>query len=239
VSEASREPWHRRLAGGLPPAVRRRLLRFEADIERQVELFAGELPDSARVLDAGAGEGKHASYFARCRYVAVDLAIGETAWDYSRLDTVADLARLPFADATFDAALNIVVLEHLPEPWRALGEIGRVLRPGAPLLVAAPQEWGVHQAPHDYFRYTRHGLQRLLEQAGFCQIAIEPAGGFFVLLGRRFLDAVLYFQGGLRWLLFPLVAVFAGAAGLLLPFLDFLDSKKDSTLGYLCRARKR
>jgi SAM-dependent methyltransferase len=171
--------------------------------------------------------------------VGVDLAVGEAAWDYSHLDAVADLARLPFADATFDAALNIVVLEHLPEPWRALEEIGRVLRPGAPLLVAAPQEWGVHQAPHDYFRYTHHGLQRLLERAGFCQIAIEPAGGFFTLLGRRLLDAVLYFQGGLRWLFFPLVALVAGVAGLLLPSLDFLDSNKDSTLGYLCRARKR
>ena len=35
------------------------------------------------------------------------------------------------------------------------------------LLIAAPHEWEVHQAPHDYFRYTRYGLAYLLEQAGF------------------------------------------------------------------------
>jgi SAM-dependent methyltransferase len=238
--KASRSvPWHRRVTERLPGWLYRRVLRFEADIESAVERFAQSLPAGARVLDAGAGEGRHAPHFSRCRYVGIDLAVGEAAWDYSQLEAVADLASLPFAASTFDAALNTVVLEHVADPGCALQEIGRVLRPGAPLLLAAPQEWAVHQAPHDYYRYTRHGLEWLLQKAGFCQIQIEPSGGFFTLLGRRLLDSILYCQGGGRWLLFPLAVVLAGPAGLLLPSLDFLDAKKDSTLGYTCRARKR
>ena len=72
--------------------------------------------------------------------------------------------------------IHIVTIEHLREPGRALAEMARTLAPGAPLLMAAPHEWEVHQAPHDYFRYTRYGLAYLLEQAGF-EVREMRAGG--------------------------------------------------------------
>jgi SAM-dependent methyltransferase len=232
-------PWHRRLLTRIPPWLFRLVLRFEAAIEERVGDFAGSLPCGARVLDAGAGEGQYAHFFSHCRYAGVDLGVGEAAWDYSRLDARADLAALPFRNGAFDAALNVVVLEHTREPHRIVAELARVLRPGAPLLLVAPQQWAVHQAPHDYFRFTRHGLEWLLGQAGFDDLDIEPAGGFFTLLGRDLLEAVLYFQGGGRWLLFPLAAALAGPVGVALPWLDFLDGRKETTLGYICLARKR
>ncbi len=232
------EPWHQRLTERLPRWLHRRVLRFEAAIDDEISRFARDLPPGTWVLDAGAGEGEDARYFSQCRYVAVDLAVGDPDWDYSRLDVQADLGRLPFPDRRFGAALNIVVLEHISEPERVLAEIARVVEPGAPLLLVVPQEWAVHQSPYDYFRYTRHGLEWLLGRTGWQPLRIEPAGGFFTLLGRRLLEAVLYFQGGWRWLLFPLAAAIAGPAGLLAPALDFLDREKNSTLGYICVARK-
>jgi len=222
----------------LPRWLRRLILRFEALIEDRVAEFARSLPAGTRVLDAGAGECRYAHEFTHCRYVAVDLAVGDADWDYSRLDTVADLARLPFPDSFFGAATNIVVLEHVREPRAVLAELNRVLVPGGHLLLAAPQEWGVHQAPHDYFRYTRPGLQWLLGEAGFTGVAIEAGGGFFTLLGRRLLDSILYFQGGWRWLLFLPAASLCGVLGVLLPLLDFLDPTRNTTLGYVCTARK-
>ena len=234
-----KQPWHRRLAGGLPGWLRGRVLRFEAITAGRLKLFAQSLPPGAWVLDAGAGEARDAQHFAHCHYVAVDLGVGDAQWDYSQLDARADLVRLPFADGRFAAALNIVVLEHIQRPARVLAEIARVLHPGAPFLLVVPQEWGVHQAPHDYFRYTRHGLEWLLEQAGFEHFTIEPVGGFFTLLGRRMLDSVLFFQGGWRWLLFPFAVVLAGPIGLALPSLDFLDRGRETTLGYICLAKKR
>ena len=48
--------------------------------------FAASLPAGARVLDAGAGEVRHAPYFTRQRYCGVDLAVGDRTWNYSRLD---------------------------------------------------------------------------------------------------------------------------------------------------------
>lgn len=232
-------PWHRAVMERVPRWLHRMVLRFEAAITDGVEAFARSLPERARVLDAGAGEGQYRSHFAHCRYTGIDLAVGDAAWDYDGLDVLGDLHRLPFPDASFDAALNVVVLEHVREPARVLAEIGRVLRPGGRLLLIVPQEWGVHQVPHDYFRYTSYGLRWMLGEAGLEPERLEPVGGFFTLLGRRCLDSAVYFTGGWRWLALPLVALLAGPPGLLLPFLDGLDAQKLTTLGYVCVARRR
>jgi SAM-dependent methyltransferase len=227
------------LAYRLPRFLKRHVLHFEVEIEDAVAAFADALPAGARVLDAGAGEGQYARHFARQRYCAVDLAVGDGAWDYSRLHTIADLAALPFRDRAFDAAVHIVTIEHLREPARALEEMARVLTPGGVLLIAAPHEWEVHQAPHDYFRYTRYGLTYLLDRAGFEVRELRPAGGYFRLLSRRLLNGLQFFSGGLRWLLFVPAAIFLAPPALVLPWLDFLDRERNFTLGYVCTAQKK
>jgi SAM-dependent methyltransferase len=209
------------------------------DIEDAVRAFAVAQPAGAGVLDAGAGEGQYAHYFAPHRYCGVDLAVGDAQWNYSRLDAIADLTALPFRTGAFDAAIHIVTIEHLREPGRALAEIARSLKPGGALLVAAPHEWEVHQAPHDYFRYTRYGLAYLLETAGLERLEIRPSGGYFRLLARRLLNGLQFFSGGIRWLLFIPAAILLVPPALILPFLDFLDRDRNFTLGYICTARKR
>jgi SAM-dependent methyltransferase len=227
------------LAYCLPRPLRRHVLYFEAAIEDAVAGLARALPAGARVLDAGAGEAQYAGYFARQRYCAVDLAVGDRAWDYTRLHAIADLTALPFRAATFDAALLIVTIEHLREPGCALAELARTLAPGGRLLIAAPHEWETHQAPHDYFRYTRYGLCYLLEKTGFEIAELRVAGGYFRLLARRLLNGLQFFTGGLRWLGFIPMAILVIPPALILPFLDFLDRDRNFTLGYLCTASKR
>jgi SAM-dependent methyltransferase len=219
----------------LPGPLKRWILHFETSIEQAVSDFAAGLPDRAWVLDAGAGEAKHSHHFARQRYVGVDLAVGDAAWNYGHLDCVADLVRLPFRDSTFDACLNVVTLEHLPEPADALAEIRRALKPGAPLLIIVPHEWEVHQAPHDFYRYTLHGIRHLLEKSGFMQLDIRPVGGYFRLLARRLLNGLQFFPG--IW--FVPAALLLGPPALVLPLLDGLDRERNFTLGYICTAKRR
>jgi len=226
------------IAYRLPRPLRRHILHFEVEIDDAVAAFAGELAEGARVLDAGAGEGQYAHHFARRRYCGVDLAVGDAAWDYGRLDAIADLTALPFRDGAFDAAIHIVTIEHLCEPGCALREMARTLKPGGRLLVAAPHEWEVHQAPHDYFRYTRYGLAHLLEKAGFEVLEMRAAGGYFRMLARRLLNGLQFFTAGLRWVWFVPAALVVAPAALVLPWLDFLDRERNFTLGYICWARK-
>ncbi len=181
------------------------------------------MPAGSRVLDAGAGQAQYAHYFAEQHYTGVDLAVGDATWDYGRLQAIADLTALPFAPASFDACINIVTLEHVREPGRAVKEMGRVLKRGGSLLLAVPHEWEVHQAPHDYFRFTRHGIQHLLEQAGFQRIRIDPVGGFFRLLSRRLLSGLQFFPAPLV----PVAALFLAPPALILPLFDFLDRERN------------
>ncbi len=151
---------------------------------------------------------------------------------------MADLRQLPFRSGSFDAAINIVTLEHVREPELVLREIARSLAPAAPLLIIVPHEWEVHQAPHDYFRYTCHGMRYLLESAGMIEIEIRPVGGYFRLLARRLLNGLQFFSGGIRWLGFIPAALLLVPPALLIPYLDFLDRDRNFTLGYICTAKK-
>jgi SAM-dependent methyltransferase len=227
------------LAYRLPRPLRRHILHFEVEIEDAVAELARGLPERVRVLDAGAGEGRYARHFPLQRYCGVDLAVGDAAWDYSRLDAIADLAALPFRTGAFDAALSIVTIEHLREPASALAEMARVMAPGGRLLVAAPHEWEVHQAPHDYYRYTRYGMRYLLEKAGWEVREVRAAGGYFRLLARRLLNGLQFFSGGWRWVGFIPAAILLAPPALILPFLDFLDRERNFTVGYICTARKK
>jgi SAM-dependent methyltransferase len=225
---------YRGVADRLPGFLRRYVLHFEAAIETEVGRFAAALAPGAWVLDAGAGECRHAALFAAQRYVGVDSGVGDARWDYGRLDVAADLLHLPFRTGSFDAAISIVTLEHVPDPRAAAAEMARVLAPGGRALLIVPQDWEVHQSPHDYYRYTRHGLRYLVEGAGLCVERIEAVGGFFRLLARRLLNALQFFPAAA----FLPAALFLVPAALISPWFDRLDRERNFTLGYLCWARK-
>jgi ubiquinone/menaquinone biosynthesis C-methylase UbiE len=78
----------------------------------------------------------------------------------------SDIAALPLDDGSLDHAYCISVLEHLPEPWEAIREVRRVLKPG-----------GLFVLTFDVSERSNHDLQpaaysRLLEtlQDGFVEI---------------------------------------------------------------------
>ena len=226
---------YRAIERRLPRFLRRHILHFESAIDDSLQKFSSGVPAGALVLDAGAGERVHARYFARQRYVAVDLAVGDATWNYGKLDAIADLTALPFPSECFAACINIVTLEHVREPGCAIQEMARTLAPDGRLLMIVPHEWEVHQSPHDYFRYTRHGIAYLFGKAGFTDFTIEPVGGYFRLLSRRLLNGLQFFHGPL----FFLAAIFLAPPALILPWFDSLDRERNFTLGYICTARKR
>jgi SAM-dependent methyltransferase len=213
----------------LPDAFQRYVLHFESEIEKAITEFSAGLTRGSLILDAGAGEAQYAPLLTQHRYIAVDLGIGDQAWRYDHLDAVAALEYLPFPDACFDACLNVVTLEHVPDPARVIEELSRVLRPAGRLLLVTPLEWEEHQQPHDFYRYTRYGIEHLARPAGLEVVTLRAVGGLFRLLARRLLNA-----GQLCPWLMPLVAVPA----LLFPLLDGADTERHFTLGHICVLRK-
>ena len=223
----------------VPAALFRKLDPFDDAIDTFVGRIAANTPASAHVLDAGAGECRFKSAFAPARDVGVALGTGDAQWDYSRLDAFARVEELPFPDHSFDRVLSIVVLEHTAEPCRVITELRRVLAEGGTVHLVVPHMWEEHQRPHDYFRFTSNGIRHLMARAGFRVDRIEPIGGFFWMLSRRFIAVLGFVQTGWRWILFP---VLAPVFGLLLPlccyYLDFLDDDKAFTLGFICEGSR-
>lgn len=166
-----------------------------------------------RLLDLGCG---HVPLYAAYRphvgsVTCVDWAQSLHANPF--LDHLVDLnGALPFAEGSYDTVVLSDVLEHLPEPQPLLREIARVLVPGGRLLMNLPFLYRIHEAPHDYARYTAFALRRYLEAAGLQVLELQPVGGslavFADLLGKHLEQA----GAPGRWL----AAALAGAATALL-----------------------
>ena len=104
----------------------------------------------------------------------------------SEVTYVGDIQDMPMVPtAGYDSAICLEVLEHVPHPFRAAREIHRVLKPGGVAIVSVPHLSRLHDQPHDYSRFTIHGLRRLLEEAGFEVLEVQTKGGGFSFLGHQ------------------------------------------------------
>jgi SAM-dependent methyltransferase len=122
--------------------------------------------------------------------------------DNALLDLVIDMNEpmTQIASNSFDTIILSDVLEHIPEPRNLMGEIARILKPGGRLLLNVPFMYPVHEAPHDYYRYTRFALERFALQSGLHVIEVVPLGGWLELLG----DIISKFLMRLRlWFFVP------------------------------------
>jgi SAM-dependent methyltransferase len=154
-----------------------------------------DLPAGSRLLDAGAGECQYKKHCSHLRYVAQDVAIYDgkggfglhnSGWNFSQIDIVSDIIDIPESDASFDAVLCTEVLEHLPDPVRALDELARLLRPGGMLITTAPF-WSItHQAPfHFATGFNRYFYEHHYERLGFDIVEMTPNGNYFECIGQE------------------------------------------------------
>ncbi len=123
--------------------------------------FVRSFPPGARLLNLGAGFKPSPAGFR---------SIDREA--FAGVDVVGDLAAMPFRDASLDGILCESVLEHVPEAGSALAEIGRVLKPGARAFLTLPFLWQYHAAPHDYWRWTRPGVERDLRGLEILELGV-------------------------------------------------------------------
>jgi SAM-dependent methyltransferase len=201
-------------------------------------------------LDAGAGECAYKKYFKHCTYKSVDLGIGESNWDYSHLDYVVPLDKLPIEDESFDAILCTQVLEHLQKPIESVREMYRVLKCGGYLFMTAPMAHNEHQIPYDFFRYTSFGLKYVCCEAGFREIEVTPIGGMFLRWAYEFPRLFIIFsQTGIthgkvnlsRILVYPVkvaLLIMVRFLQMIFVFLDRFDRIQNDPFGWKLIARK-
>ena len=197
-----------------------------------------------RFLDIGAAD-RWVERFAPpgMQYVALDYPSTGRDMYGGTPDIFADAKRLPFPDESFDGVACLEVLEHVPDPAAVMKEIHRVLRRGGQAWISMPFLYPLHDEPFDFQRYTAHGLQRDIRNAGLEVMELRRTGHAVRSAG---LLASLAVAGGLndsrglaRWLMLPVAIVvvpvinlMAWAGSLLLP--DW----EPMTAGYEVRVRR-
>lgn len=154
------------------------------------DIFTGFMRDMVqprsgqRILDVGCGTGTAEVRLSRLRIsqiqvVAVDLIADRVAearataqaHNIDATFAAADACALPFADASFDSAFCIAVLQHIRDVPRAVRELARVTRPGGRVVAVEPDNAG------RYFYSSSQAGQQAYEAAGRFFAALAAARG--------------------------------------------------------------
>ena len=186
---------------------------------RQAAALTTALPAGAQLLEVAPGPGYFSVELARLGFAvtAVDLSatmVQITAENAARAGVEVDVrpgdvARLPFADESFDLVVCQAAFKNFPEPVAALDQMHRVLRPGGTAVIhdlrrdataadiaAEVQRLGIGRVSSAFTRLALTGLkrrailaadfERLAEASAFGGATVRPEGvGLEVRLVRR------------------------------------------------------
>ena len=176
--------------------------------------------DGRAVLDVGCGRGyvEEVVEERSGRYVGADFVASRRGFPH----VLADGARLPFGDASFDWVFCIDAFEHFPDAEGAAAEFLRVLKPGGSVFLSVPnyanvaglvkaycERWGGyapdtwapfrHWQPQELERpLTGGAVRRIFRAAGFRDFrcmghGTEVSLGVFPWIAhRRMPEAILF-----------------------------------------------
>jgi SAM-dependent methyltransferase len=176
-------------------------------------LLAELLPKRAARLEIGPGLRPRLPV-AGTHFVDLSAPVVERLKANGGLAQIADLAALPFADASFDIVCAFDVIEHVEDDLRAFSEIARVVRTDGVVICAVPLHSRLW-TPFDGFvghvrRYNPDTLLEILDSKG---LRLERSAPFGMQPGNpRLLDLAIWLlthqrSGALfcyNWLIHPL-----------------------------------
>lgn len=158
----------------------------------------------------------------------------------NRVDIVGDVQNMNMvANNAYDTIICTNVLEHIPNPFQAMDEIYRIARPNGVLILSVPHLSRLHEEPNDFYRYTKYGLEYIINKSGFNMISITPVGGLVSFVGHQLSSVILCSL----WHI-PLLRQIAFVANkwiiikICISLDKYIDRKKIFAAGYVCVAKK-
>lgn len=172
---------------------------------RRRDFLLDRVRSGEAVLDLGCGLGDFAGALASHGALVTGCDVSEVALRSARrrhpdVEFVLSGARLPFADATFDAVWAGEVLEHAQDVLGLLAEVRRVLRGSGRLLLSTPDHGRLRRLwlglsarafernfdpRSDHIRFfTARALRETLEAAELGDAQIATAGGLLLATAR-------------------------------------------------------
>lgn len=142
--------------------IRDNISRFMKDCARRYDRKELSLLDIAPQIHEGAK-----AYFTKATVQTLDIDPDSGA------TYIADITKPNkfLHDKTFDIIVCVEVLEHTLNPFSAIRNIYRLLKPSGALLLSVPFNFRIHGPLPDCWRFTEHGLRELLRK--FSQVEID------------------------------------------------------------------
>jgi SAM-dependent methyltransferase len=205
-------------------------------LDEQLEQCAHHI--TGRVLDVGSGtRNRYQRRFKTLQYIRLDLEPGPD------VDIVASADALPVGDAEFDAVVSMQVFHLLKNPDKAAQEIHRVLKKGGTALITIPQWAESHNEPHDYWRFTKHGIAELFERNGFETIECHQRGGFYTNIAqmrmRYLIDRYHPYNRPITGRILSRLFRLYGTYARLRDAYDTSAANRKHTIGWCCVFRRR
>lgn len=204
-----------------------------------VKKSSEKIKSNDKIIDIGAGELRYKKYFEHSSYVSQDLCIGDGDWFFDDIDIKSSVYNIPVSEKCFNYVLCTQVLEHLEFPEKAFEEFSRILKTGGEMFLTVPLGQGEHQAPHDYYRYTKYALRGLGERHGLKLTEINPQGGIFINLEYilwQSVNKLIPFNKYriVRYSVFFSLLPLKFISGIVFCLLDMCDGEKSYTNNYNC-----
>lgn len=142
-----------------------------------------KISNPSRILDIAPQVHAGISDYAAGSHLVETLDISN---EYSPTYVLDICTTTPIKSETFDVVFCTEVIEHVNNPFAAIDEIYRLLKPGGTLYATSPMNFRIHGPLPDNWRITEHGWRVLLSKFGKVQInAVEDPGRFLFPIHYR------------------------------------------------------
>ena len=144
------------------------------------------MPEDARILDVGCGDGfhlnllkKYGKKYWRLEGVDIDRRAAEMAEKSGLKVHVGNVEEIDLPSDSFDLAFMIQTIEHVADPEKILIAARKVLKPGGRLLIVTDNTdsidfkffkgsyWGGYHFPRHWNLFNRGSLTKLAQKTGF------------------------------------------------------------------------
>jgi len=190
---------------------------------------------NGRVLEIGAGGN----------YLKENFSQNSNDWistDYdlrASIDLRCDAMSLPFKSETFHVVVCVDVLEHVEDPVLMMKEISRVLVKGGVLILSTPFFFYLHEAPYDFFRFSKYGLKKVVVNSGLSPIEMRPTGGLLLVFGIIFTSLIVHALYRFRLICNLFLWINKHIQHMLIPLDKFLNRNEKFSQGNFVLAKKK
>lgn len=162
--------------------------------------FLQSLPTNSKIIDVGAGLMPFKKYCNHLEYVSQDFGeykgdgnegLHVENFDSNNCNIISDITSIPVPDNSFDYILCSEVFEHIPNPFRALNELLRILKPKGKMLLTTPFLSFTHFAPYHYITgYNKYFFEFHQDEFNYNLIETHQSGDYTSVIKQE-VDRVL------------------------------------------------